>query len=148
MDGCWILVIFFSFIYAWCPMIIIKIIIFCISALFLLAGVVTMVSPDVNTIFLPMQAESVQEAHFARTYAGFITAIGYLSMRFLYSSSKMQVGTLVMYIIFVMLFSKIFSFIYNGYTGISVITTMLGFIYAICLYLIQKTRKDQIDYNL
>ena len=129
-------------------MIIIKIIIFCISALFLLAGVVTMVSPDVNTIFLPMQAESVQEAHFARTYAGFITAIGYLSMRFLYSSSKMQVGTLVMYIIFVMLFSKIFSFIYNGYTGISVITTMLGFIYAICLYLIQKTRKDQIDYNL
>ena len=148
MDGCWILVIFFSFIYAWCPMIIIKIIIFCISALFMLAGVVTMVSPDVNTIFLPMQAESVQEAHFARTYAGFITAIGYLSMRFLYSSSKMQVGTLVMYIIFVMLFSKIFSFIYNGYTGISVITTMLGFIYAICLYLIQKTRKDQIDYNL
>jgi hypothetical protein len=148
MDGCWILVIFFSFIYAWCPMIIIKIIIFCISALFLLAGVVTMVSPDVNTIFLPMQAESVQEAHFARTYAGFIAAIGYLSMRFLYSSSKMQVGTLVMYIIVVMLFSKIFSFIYNGYTGISVITTMLGFIYAICLYLIQKTRKDQIDYNL
>ena len=148
MDGCWILVIFFSFIYAWCPMIIIKIIIFCISALFLLAGVVTMVSPDVNTIFLPMQAESVQEAHFARTYAGFIAAIGYLSMRFLYSSSKMQVGTLVMYISVVMLFSKIFSFIYNGYTGISVITTMLGFIYAICLYLIQKTRKDQIDYNL
>jgi len=148
MDGCWILVIFFSFIYAWCPMIIIKIIIFCISALFFLAGVVTMVSPDVNTIFLPIQAESVQEAHFARTYAGFITAIGYLSMRFLYSSSKMQVGTLVMYIIFVMLFSKIFSFIYNGYTGISVITAMVGFIYAICLYLIQKTRKDQIDYNL
>ena len=148
MDGCWILVIFFSFIYAWCPMIIIKIIIFCISALFLLAGVVTMVSPDVNTIFLPIQAESVQEAHFARTYAGFIAAIGYLSMRFLYSSSKMQVGTLVMYIIVVMLFSKIFSFIYSGYTGISVITTMLGFIYAICLYLIQKTRKDQIDYNL
>lgn len=129
-------------------MIIIKIIIFCISALFLLAGVVTMVSPDVNTIFLPMQAESVQEAHFARTYAGFIAAIGYLSMRFLYSSSKIQVGTLVMYIIVAMLFSKIFSFIYNGYTGISVITTMLGFIYAICLYLIQKTRKDQIDYNL
>lgn len=129
-------------------MIIIKIIIFCISALFFLAGFATMVSPDVNTIFLPIQAESAQEAHFARTYAGFITAIGYLSMRFLYSSSKMQVGTLVMYIIFVMLFSKIFSFIYNGYTGISVITTMLGFIYAICLYLIQKTRKDQIDYNL
>ena len=58
-----------------------------------------MVSPDVNTIFLPIQTDNIQEAHFARTYAGFVSAVGYLSMRFLYSSSKVQVGTLVMYII-------------------------------------------------
>jgi len=148
MDGCWILVIFFSFIYAWCPMIIIKIIIFCISALFLLAGVVTMVSPDVNTIFLPMQAESVQEAHFARTYAGFIAAIGYLSMRFLYSSSKVQVGTVVMYILCVMLVSKVFSFIYDGYTNIAVATFVIGIFFALSLYIVQKSRKNQLDYDL
>ena len=129
-------------------MIIIKIIIFCISALFMLAGVVTMVSPDVNTIFLPMQAESVQEAHFARTYAGFITAIGYLSMRFLYSSSKVQVGSICLYIIAVMLVSKLFSFIYDGYTTIAIASTIIGAIMAISLYLLQKTKKNQLDYNL
>ena len=57
-----------------------------------------MVSPDVNTIFLTIEVEGVQEAHFARGYAGFVTAVGYLSMRFLYSSSKVQIGTVVMYI--------------------------------------------------
>ena len=55
-----------------------------------------MVSPDVNTIFLPITVESIQEAHFARGYAGFVAAVGYLSMRFLYSSSKVQIGTVVL----------------------------------------------------
>ena len=50
-----------------------------------------MVSPDVNTIFLTIEVEGVQEAHFARGYAGFVTAVGYLSMRFLYSSSIFSV---------------------------------------------------------
>ena len=62
-----------------------------------------MVSPDVNTIFLTIEVEGVQEAHFARGYAGFVTAVGYLSMRFLYSSSKVQIGTVVMYIVCVMM---------------------------------------------
>ena len=65
-----------------------------------------MVSPDVNTIFLTIEVEGVQEAHFARGYAGFVTAVGYLSMRFLYSSSKVQIGTVVMYIVCVMAISK------------------------------------------
>ena len=48
----------------------------------MVAGVVTMVSPDVNTIFLPVVVEGVQESHFARSYAGFVAAVGYLAMRF------------------------------------------------------------------
>jgi hypothetical protein len=52
--GSWCLVIYFSLIYAWGIMILIKIMIFCISALSMIAGIVTMVSPDVNTIFLPI----------------------------------------------------------------------------------------------
>ena len=56
----------------------------------------TMVSPDVNTIFsYHLVVEGVQEAHFARSFAGFVAAVGYLSMRFLYSSSKVQVGAVV-----------------------------------------------------
>ena len=129
-------------------MILIKIMIFCISALAMIAGIVTMVSPDVNTVFLPIVVESVQESHFARSYAGFVTAVGYLAMRFLYSSSKVQVGTVVLYIIFVMMISKIFSFIYDGYTTIAVVSFFMGVAFAIGLYAVQKARKNQLDYNL
>ena len=129
-------------------MILLKIMIFCISALSMIAGVVTMVSPDVNTVFLPIVAEGVQESHFARSYAGFVAAVGYLAMRFLYSSSKVQVGTVVLYIIFVMMVSKMFSFIYDGYTTIALISFFMGVVFAIGLYAVQKTRKNQLDYNL
>ena len=129
-------------------MIVIRALIFCLSSFFLIVGITTMISPDVNTIFLPFTADSVQEAHFARTYAGFVTAVGYLSMRFLYSSSKVQIGTVVMYITMVMVISKIFSFIYDGYTTIAVATFFIGIAYAIGLYVVQKARKNELDYNL
>lgn len=129
-------------------MILIRVLIFCLSCLFLILGITTMISPDVNTIFLPFTADSVQEAHFARTYAGFVTAVGYLSMRFLYSSSKVQIGTVIMYITMVMVISKIFSFIYDGYTTIAVATFFIGIAYAISLYIVQKARKNELDYNL
>ena len=129
-------------------MILIRVLIFCLSCLFLIIGITTMISPDVNTIFLPFTADSVQEAHFVRTYAGFVTAVGYLSMRFLYSSSKVQIGTVVMYITMVMVISKIFSFIYDGYTTIAIATFFIGIAYAIGLYVVQKARKNELDYNL
>ena len=148
MDGSWSLVIHFSLIYARGIMILFKIMIFCISALSMIAGVVTMVSPDVNTVFLPIFVEGVQESHFARSYAGFVAAVGYLAMRFLYSSSKVQVGTVVLYILFIMIISKMFSFIYDGYTTFAVISFLMGVVFAIGLYAIQKARKNQLDYNL
>ena len=129
-------------------MILIRILIFCLSSFFLVAGITTMVSPDVNTIFLPITAETTQEAHFARTYAGFVAAVGYLSMRFLYSSSKVQIGTVVMYITVIMVLSKIFSFVYDGYTVIATVTFFIGIAFAIGLYVVQKARKNQLDYNL
>ena len=129
-------------------MILIRALIFCLSSFFLIAGITTMVSPDVNTIFLPITVESIQEAHFARGYAGFVAAVGYLSMRFLFSSSKVQTGTVVLYIAIVMIFSKIFSFIYDGYTTMAVATFFISIAYAIGLYVLQKARKNQLDYNL
>ena len=148
MDGGWCLVIHFSLIYARGIMILLKIMIFLISALAMIAGIVTMVSPDVNTVFLPVVVEGVQEAHFARSYAGFVAAVGYLAMRFLYSSSKVQVGTVVLYIIFIMMISKMFSFIYDGYTTVAVISFFMGVLFAIGLFAVQKARKNQLDYNL
>ena len=129
-------------------MILLRIIIFCISALCLIAGLTTILSPDVNTIFIPFVVENVPQAHFARSYAGFVAATGYLSMRFLYSSSKVQVGTVVLYIVTVMMISKIFSFIYDGFTSFSVASFTIGTVFAISLYILQKNRKNQLDYNL
>ena len=129
-------------------MILIRALIFCLSSLCLIAGITTMVSPDVNTIFLPITVESVQEAHFARTYAGFVAAVGYLSMRFLYSSSKVQIGKVVLYITIVMLFSKIFSFIYDGSSTMAVAAFFIAIAFAIALYIVQKSRKNELDYNL
>jgi hypothetical protein len=129
-------------------MILIKIMIFCISAIAMIAGIATMVSPDINTVFLPIVVEGIQEAHFARSYAGFVAAVGYLAMRFLYSSSKVQVGTVVLYIIFVMMISKIFSFIYDGYTTYAAISFFTGAVFAVGLFIVQKVRKNQLDYNL
>lgn len=126
----------------------IRILLFCLSAACLIVGLTTMISPDVNTIFLPIEAESVQEAHFVRGYAGFVTALGYLSMRFLYSSSKVQTGTVVMYIICVMAISKIFSFIYDGYTPIGIASFFIFITFATGLYLVQKARKNELDHNL
>jgi hypothetical protein len=128
--------------------ILIKILIFVISVLSIAAGIYTMISPDVNTIFLPIVVENVQEAHFARSYAGFVAAVGYLAIRFLYSSSKVQVGTVVLYIMIVMSISKIFSFIYNGYTTVAVISFFMGIAFIIGLYILQRVRKNQLDYNL
>ena len=107
-----------------------------------------MISPDVNTIFLPIVVENVQEAHFARSYAGFVAAVGYLAIRFLYSSSKVQVGTVVLYIMIIMLISKILSFIYDGYTTVAVISFFMGIAFIIGLYILQRVRKNQLDYNL
>jgi hypothetical protein len=148
MDGFWSLVILFGLIYAWGNMIFIKIMIFCISALSMIAGITTILSPDVNNFFLPIVVEGIQESHFARSYGGFVAAVGYLSMRFLYSSSKVQVGTVVLYIVSVMIISKIFSFIYDGYTAISVISFLMGIIFVVGLYFLQRVRKNQLDYNL
>ena len=129
-------------------MILLRALIFSLSAMCLTVGLTTMLSPDVNTIFIPFVVETVPQAHFVRSYAGFVAATGYLSMRFLYSSSKVQVGTVVLYIVTVMMISKIFSFIYDGFTAFSTTSFVIGTVFAISLYALQKNRKNQLDYNL
>ena len=129
-------------------MILLRILIFCTSVACLIAGLSTVLSPDVNTIFIPFVVETVPQAHFVRSYAGFVAATGYLSMRFLYSSSRVQVGTVVLYIVSFMMISKIFSFIYEGFTPFSITSFVIGTVFAISLYVLQKNRKNQLDYNL
>ena len=126
-------------------MIIFRIFIFLLSSLCLIAGLTTILSPDVNNVFLPFEVNDQELSILLRSFGGFITAIGYLSLRFLYSSSKVQVGTVIFYIVLVMLFAKLFSFIYDGYSYFSITTFFIGLIFAFSLFFVQRARKNQIS---
>ena len=126
-------------------MIIFRIFIFLLSSLCLIAGLTTILSPDVNNVFLPFEVNDQELSILLRPFGGFVAAIGYLSLRFLYSSSKVQVGTVILYIVLVMLFAKFFSFIYDGYTHFSMTTFCIGLIFAFSLFVVQRARKNQIS---
>ena len=126
-------------------MIIFRIFIFLLSSLCLIAGLTTILSPDVNNVFLPLEVNDQELSILLRSFGGFIAAIGYLSIRFLYSSSKVQVGTVIFYIVLVMLFAKLFSFIYDGYSYFSITTFFIGLIFAFSLFFVQRARKNQIS---
>ena len=126
-------------------MIIFRIFIFLVSCLGLVAGLTTILSPDVNNIFLPIEVTDQATSILLRPFGGFVAAISYLSMRFLYSSSKVQVGTVVLYIVLVMILAKLFSFFYDGYTNFSFVTFIIAIIFALSLFFVQRSRKNQIS---
>ena len=124
--------------------------IFLVSAglFFLVIGAVTVFGPNVNNIFIPFIVEGADQSILVRTYAGFIMSCGYLTVRFVYSSSKVQIGTILLYIMSTMMIAKVFGFIYEGFTNYSVTSFFIGFALCISLYAIQKSRKNQISYDL
>ncbi len=125
-------------------MILFRIFIFIISSLFLVAGLTIIISPDINSVFLPIEVNEQAIAILIRAFGGVVTAIGYLSMRFIYSSSKVQVGTVILYIISTILIAKIFSFFYDGYTHYSMQTFVILILFALSLFIVQKARKNEI----
>lgn len=122
-------------------MIIFRIFIFILSCLCLVAGLTTILSPDVNNIFLPIEVNDQATSILLRPFGGFIAATGYLSMRFLYSSSKVQVGTVVLYIVLFTISAKIFSFIYDGYTHYSMATFTIAVVFAFSLFFFKNQEK-------
>ena len=125
-------------------MILFRIFIFIISSLFLVAGLTTIISPDINSVFLPIEVNDQATAILIRAFGGVVAGVGYLSMRFIYSSSKVQVGTVILYIISTTLIAKIFSFFYDGYTHYSMQTFVILILFAISLFIVQKARKNEI----
>ena len=148
MDGCWGCFISNSPLYAWSFMIIFRIFLVFMGLLLLVIGAVTIFGPNVNNIFLPFSVEGAEQSILVRTYAGFIMSCGYLTVRFVYSSSKVQIGTILLYIMSTMMVAKVFGFIYEGFTSYSVVSFFIIFALCISLYAIQKSRKNQISYDL
>ena len=114
----------------------------------LLMGISTIVMPDVNSFFIPFEVSDKSTATLVRTYAGFFLASGYLTIRFVYSSSRVQIGNVLLYIFGCMLLSRLFSFIYDGISDHSLYSFFAGVILFASLYFVQKKRKNQISYDL
>jgi len=119
-----------------------------VSIIWLLMGLVTCLTPGVNNIFLPLEVTSQEQAIMVRSMSGIFIALGYLSIRFVFSSSKVQIGSVLLTIVLCGIFSKVCSFIYDGITSHSLLVFSLMVIYSFGLYYLQKKRKIEIDYNL
>ena len=87
-------------------------------------------------------------ASFVRTMAGVFVASGYVLIRFIFSSSKVQLGTVLIYLCSFMLIGKFSGLYYEGITFHDIITTFLGTLTLIGLIVIHKHRKNLLNYDL
>tara|TARA_B100001121_G_C18493471_1_gene528469 strand:- start:97 stop:498 length:402 start_codon:yes stop_codon:yes gene_type:complete len=127
-----------------------RILLVLLGGIMIISGLVTVLSPNINNIFLPIEIDpsSTAIATLMRTYAGFFIAFGYLTIRFVYSSSKVQIGSILLSIMGSMILARSISLIYDGVTQYALITLGMAVILFLALYVVQKNRKNQISYDL
>ena len=125
------------------------------SVLVILGGVmivmalITIFSPEVGNRFLPpVELGNAALSTMIRTYAGFWLGCGYLTIRFVYSSSKVQIGSVLLYIFGCMIIGRLASIFYDGYNTHSLVSLGLGILLFLSLYTVHQLRKNQLDYNL
>ena len=153
MDDLWWTFIFASSVYAWSVMTkIIKGYLFLIGLFSLIMGSWVMLSP--NFISWYPAFDDIQRdtslAIFVRTISGVFVASGYILLRFIFSSSKVQLGTVLIYLCAFTLVGKFCGFVYdtNGFQQHDVIASILGILTLIGLYAIHRHRKNLISYDL
>ena len=118
------------------------------SIMLLLVGLVTTLTPGVNNFLLPIEVTSKETVIMVRTLAGIFIGLGYLSIRFVFSASRVQIGNVLLSITGFAIFSQVCSFILDGITSYSLTVVIVMVLYAIGLSYLQKKRKNQLDYNL
>ena len=87
-------------------------------------------------------------ANFIRTMSGVFVASGYVLIRFIFSSSKVQLGTVLIYLCSFMLLGKISGLYYEGFLFHDLVATGLGALTLIGLIVIHKHRKNLLNYDL
>ena len=80
--------------------------------------------------------------------SGVFVASGYILIRFIFSSSKVQLGHVLIYLVAFMLVGKISGLFYEGFQFHDIITTSLGFLTLVGLIAIHKHRKNLLNYDL
>ena len=152
MDELWGLIIFSSDVHAWSIMtsFIAKSLLVILGTFMIVSGLIVIFSPNINSMFIPFDVDnnSIALAAMIRTYAGFFTACGYLTIRFVYSSSKVQIGSILLYILGTMIIARIFSLFFDGVANYSLVTLSIGTLLFLSLFVVQKNRKNQISYDL
>ena len=151
MDGLWSLILFVSFIYVggFMRSLIARSILVILGGIMVVMALVTIFSPEVGNRFLPpIELGDAALSTMIRTYAGFWLGCGYLTIRFVYSSSKVQIGSVLLYIFGCMIIGRLASIFYDGYNTHSLISLGLGIILFLSLYTVHQLRKNQLDYNL
>ena len=122
-----------------------------ISTLILLVGFLNVLSPDVNNFLIPIEINDLDTRIMVRSLSGIFIGVGYLSIRFIFSSSRVQIGNVLLSITVCAIFSKLCSFMFDGFTTYSVIVFFLVVFYGICLYYLQKKRlkkEQEIKLNI
>ena len=115
-----------------------------------LGGIYMMFSPDVNTAILTFNVRPDDDALaiFVRTMSGLFAAGGYILIRFVFSSSRVQLGTVLIYLVSFMLVGKFMGFVYEGIYNKDLIIFAIGFITLTVLLIERRKRRNQISYDL
>ena len=87
-------------------------------------------------------------ANYIRTMSGVFVASGYILVRFIFSSSKVQLGTVLIYLCVFMLMGKACGLYYEGYHFHDIIASILGVLTLIGLIIIHRQRKNLLNYDL
>ena len=87
-------------------------------------------------------------ANFIRTMSGVFVASGYILVRFIFSSSRVQLGTVLIYMCAFMLLGKACGLYYEGYHFHDVIASILGVLTLTGLIIVHRQRKNLLNYDL
>jgi hypothetical protein len=120
-----------------------------IGSVSIVMGIIGMFVPDFSWYPAFEDIErGTSAANFIRTMSGVFVASGYILIRFIFSSSKVQLGHVLIYLVAFMLIGKISGLYYEGFQFHDIVTASLGFLTLIGLIAVHKQRKNLLDYDL
>ena len=120
-----------------------------IGLISIVMGLYGMFAPDFSW-YLPFETieRGTLLSNFVRTVSGVFAASGYILIRFIFSSSKVQLGTVLIYLVAFMLVGKFTGFLYDGFLRHDVIAFSMGVVTFIALIRIHRYRKSLLNYDL
>ena len=150
MDSLWCYIIFYCITDVRCYMTtIFKGYLLLIALFSSITGLWGMFTPDFNVYpYFEGIERYTLAASFIRTMSGVFVASGYILIRFIFSSSKVQLGTVLIYLVVFMLIGKISAFFFEGFLMHDIIAFILGFITLIGLLYVRRQRKNLFSYDL